>query len=328
MDARIENLTQKKLWLAPLAGYTDSAFRTICKECGADVVVSEMMSVDGLLYNRDKTIKYANFTEQQRPFGIQLFGSEPEIFQRAIEYIIPIQPDFIDLNMGCPVKKVVKRGAGSALMKDTQRAAKIVEAVKAAVYGKDILLSVKFRSGWDANDLNFLRFGTDMTNAGADMICLHPRTRSEMFGGKSNWDHIRLLKENLSIPIIGNGDIASAEDAIAMFEKTSCDSVMIGRGVLGKPWLFSSIRSILNRNEKIEPDNKQKLKIIKRYISLIIKDKGGQAAIREMRSQLSYFTKGYADSAKFRRLINKPTGPQQIIAAIEELFSEKDSAHE
>ncbi|MBN2830613.1 MAG: tRNA-dihydrouridine synthase family protein, partial [Candidatus Cloacimonetes bacterium] len=176
MDVR--SVTDRKIWLAPLAGYTDNSFRRICKECGVDILVSEMVSADGLLHEQSNTLKYAQFTPEQRPFFIQIFGNDPLILAKGAEIIAKFQPEGIDINMGCPVKKVVKRGAGSALMQTPDLAQAIVKEVRNAISGTGILLSAKFRSGWDNNSINYLDFGKGLVDAGVDFLCLHPRTRS------------------------------------------------------------------------------------------------------------------------------------------------------
>jgi len=233
-----------RLWLAPLAGYTDQAYRQICKEWGAEILVSEMVSADGLIRDSAKTAQYITFLDTERPFGIQIFGSEPYVMAKAAEFLIPYKPDFIDINMGCPVKKVVRRGAGSALMQTPEKAAVIVKEVQNALAGS-IPFSVKFRSGWDNSSLNFLYFGIMMQDSGADFVILHPRTSRQMFGGLSNWEHIKALKARLNIPVVGNGDLHSPEDAERMLNETRCDGLMIGRGALGKPWIFRQCREFL-----------------------------------------------------------------------------------
>jgi tRNA-dihydrouridine synthase B len=313
----ISKLTTNKIWLAPLAGITDSAFRTICKELGADVVLSEMVSVDGLTFKPEKTLEYAEFTDFQRPFGLQIFGHNPERFSQIKDKIALIQPDFVDINMGCPVKKVVKRGAGSALMQTPKLAAEIVSVTKKFLEKLNIPLSVKIRAGWDTSSINAVEYSKIMQDAGADIVCVHPRTRSQMFEGHSDWSIIRDVKAAVSIPIIGNGDIRCAEDAKQMREQTNCDSVMIGRGSFGKPWIFSEIKKgkILSEREKFA--------FIKKHFDLSVENKGERVAVREMRTHFSYYTKGYKGGAKTREFINKCTEPAEIIKRIKKLLYEK-----
>ena len=320
MSLNTDKLTNNKVWLAPLAGITDKPYRTICKECGADVVVSEMISVDGLIYNTDHSLEYANFDDSQRPFGIQLFGSDPQIFKKAIKIALTKEPDFIDINMGCPVKKVVKRGAGSALMTTPDIAVRIVSEIKNVLSPLNIPLSAKFRSGWDMFSTNFLEFGTKMQTAGADIICLHPRTRSQMFAGKSKWDLITKLKNEVSIPVIGNGDITSIEDVRSMKKISGCDSVMIGRGIMGNPWLFTLIHEFLQNKKIIQVSTEEKLRIIKRHLELMINEKGEKKAVMEMRTHFSHYTKGLRGSARIRESINRAYDIDRIILLIENLF--------
>ena len=320
MSITTKELTDKKIWLAPLAGITDNPYRAICKECGADVVVSEMVSVDGLLYNQDRSLEYAEFEEAQRPFGIQLFGSDPQIFKKALDIALTKNPDFIDINMGCPVKKVTKRGAGSALMKTPDIAASIVKETKKILEPLKIPLSVKFRAGWNMFNINSLEFGKQMRDAGADIICLHPRTREQMFSGKSDWKLITELKEAIDVPVIGNGDILAIEDVIAMYQQTGCDSVMIGRGAMGKPWLFRQIQNYLVDGKIKQITTEEKLKIIRRHMELMIFHKGEKQAVYEMRTHFSHYTKGLRGGAQIRNRINKLFDVETILSLVEELY--------
>lgn len=300
----LQSLVPGKLWLAPLAGFTDRAFRILCKENGADVLVSEMVSADGLIRDGGKTLMLMEFGDYERPFAIQLFGSDPLVMAKAAECALDYKPDLIDINMGCPVKKVVKRGAGSALMKTPEIAARIVEEVKRAIAGS-IPLSVKFRSGWDQSSINYLDFGLKMQESGADLLCLHPRTTSQMFTGISNWEHIARLKEALDIPLIGNGDISTPEKAAQIYEQTKCDAIMIGRGALGQPWLFSNIKSYLSA-ATYQPRTLDMLKnTMLRHLELALRYKPEAVIIKEMRSQLCHYLKGYVGAAQIRARINR-----------------------
>ena len=323
MQSIIKSLTDKKIWLAPLAGFTDNAFRKICKQCGADIIVSEMVSADGIVFDKNRSISYTDSEEYQRPFGIQLFGSEPKIMAKAVEIILEKKPDFIDVNMGCPVKKVVKRGAGSALMKNPEKAEAIIMEMKNALKGSKVPLSAKIRSGWDMQNINCVDFGKMLQSAGVDIICLHPRTRTQMFSGRSDWDLIKELKQNLTIPIIGNGDIRTPEDAQKMFSQTNCDSIMAGRGILGKPWLLTKIKDFLIKSEITSLSFSEKYEIILQHFSEVVKNKGEQTAIREMRTHFSYYTKGFEGSAKIRNFINKSSDKKAILSVIKELYSKE-----
>jgi tRNA-dihydrouridine synthase B len=322
MPVNIKNISQKKIWLAPLAGFTDFTFRSICKECGADVVVSEMISSEGFIFNRERSLEYAKFSEYQRPFGIQLFGAKADIMQQGAEIALQEKPDFLDINMGCPVKKVIKKGAGSALMQHPEEAEKIVQKVKLITEKANIPLSVKIRAGWDNFSINAVEFGKRIEAAGADLICLHPRTRSQMFAGKSNWNLIAELKKAVRIPVVGNGDVLDLKSAIQMFEQTGCDSIMIGRGILGNPWLFSEIVSFLKNGKIIGIPIEKKLKIIRKHIDLSAKEKGNERALVELRSHFAQYTKGLRGGAKVRDNINRCFDFDEIYQAIEKLFEQ------
>jgi tRNA-dihydrouridine synthase B len=308
------------LWLAPLAGLTDSAFRTICKRWGCDVVVSEMVSAAGLRYSYEKTIHYARFSEIQRPAGIQIFGYMAETMSIGAEKIACLSPDFIDINMGCPVKKVIKRGAGSALMQTPEVAAQIVRTVKKVCDLHNIPLTVKIRAGWDMQSRNAIDFAQRIQDAGADLITIHPRTRSQQFAGKSDWSIITELKDCLQIPVIGNGDIITPQDAIRMKDITNCDGQMIGRGCVGKPWLFQQIKVLGETGEIWIPSPDDIFSTIREHYELTINEKGERIAILEMRTHLAAYTKGYRDSAKARQQINLSVDKNEVLAVVEKLI--------
>lgn len=310
----IKELTEKKIWLAPLAGLTDYPFRAVCKENGADVLVSEMISADGLIYNFDKSIQYAVFTESMRPWGIQLFGIDPHIMAKAAEKVLYLNPNFIDINMGCPVRKVVKRGAGSGLMKNPLIAVKIVSEMKKIL--PNIPLSAKIRAGWDSSSKNAVEFAKMLEENGLDFISVHPRTRSEMFAGKSDWSIIKAVKENVKIPVIANGDITSVEDAKNIYKETNCDSIMIGRGALGKPWIFDEIK-----DKEFKISKEKKLEILATHLNLVLeKEKNEKRIMIKMRTHLSYYTKGYKNGSLARQKINKSTKKEEILKIFKELW--------
>lgn len=313
----LSDLYFQKSWLAPLAGYTDQAFRLVCKHFGADVLVSEMVSADGLIRDSGRTIKFIKFDDSQCPFTIQLFGHDPLTMAKAAEFCVPYKPDLIDINMGCPVKKVVRRGAGSALMTDPERAAQIVAETRKALSGA-IPLSVKFRSGWDSQHINYLDFGLMLQDAGADIVCLHPRTTKQMFGGKSNWEHIAALKEHLSIPLIGNGDIDSPEKAIQMYNTTKCDSVMIGRGALGRPWIFRQIKQYMETGEYTPIKRDQILAAALLLLDTALRFKREDVVVKEMRSQLTPYAHGLIGAPELRRVINKASSADELRSILKE----------
>ncbi len=324
LQEKIKELTDHKIWLAPLAGYTNQPFRRICKQCGADVLVSEMVSADGIVYEGVKSLNLAGFSDEERPFGIQLFGTKPNIMMRSAEIIIKLQPDFIDINMGCPVKKVVTAGAGSALMKDPGLAVEIVQEVKNKTEFAGIPLSVKIRSGWDLNNLNYISFAEKLVLAGVDFLIFHPRSRSQMFEGKSSWSQIKELKEAIDVPIVGNGDIQDADDALRMMEETKCDSIMVGRGALGKPWIFNEIRSVLNGRAFESLGNIEKMQLIQKHFCYVIEDEqvSRRRAILEMRSHFCFYTKGIPGGSKVRNIINHTEDDLEIMNTINTLFDD------
>jgi tRNA-dihydrouridine synthase B len=314
----INDLVKNKLWLAPLAGFTDMPFRFIAKLCGADVLVSEMVSADGVKRNFDKMKHYTAFSEDERPFGIQLFGDNPEIMSKAAHLLSILKPDFFDINMGCPVKKVVKRYAGSALMLKQDLAEEIIKKVSNISSSEGILLTVKFRSGWDFNSLNYLEFSQMCESAGADAICIHPRTRSQFFSGESDWNIIKQIKESVKIPVIGNGDINSSADAQKMFKTTLCDSVMIGRGALGKPWIFNEIK-----DDNFKIDISKKINIIYSHIDKVLEHSNNDLkALLPLRAHLAFYTKGFPDSAEARKKIFTSLNVFEIKETIKNLMLE------
>jgi tRNA-dihydrouridine synthase B len=305
------------LWLAPLAGYTDRAFRKICREWGSDVVVSEMVSADGIVHKQKQTLSYLEFTEEEKPFGAQLFGHNPLIMARAVEITLSYKPDFIDINMGCPVKKVIKRGAGGALMTDLPRAVLIVREVRNAM-PSEYPLSVKFRSGNDINNLNYLDFGKAMQDAGVDFVSLHPRTVKQVFSGVSNWQHVAELKNHLSIPVIGNGDVRTGEDAKELINLTNCDSIMIGRGSLGNPWVFDQVKSALFNKKEIEITPEIKLQTLLKQIDYALEVKHERLVVKEIRAHLCFYTRGITGSSKLRDAINHT----ETITALKKILTE------
>ena len=281
------------IYLAPMAGFTDHAFRIICKGIGANVLTSEMISAKGLFYNDKKTFELMFFEEAERPFGIQLFGSEPDIMAEAVEKVLMRKPDFIDINMGCPTPKIVSNGDGCALMKDPVLAGKVIKSV---VKASSVPVSVKIRSGWDKENINALEIASIAEKNGASLITVHGRTRDQFYRGAVNFDIIKKVKETVSIPVIGNGDIFSAKDAENMLKQTGCDGVMIGRGALGNPFIFEEIAAFFQGKEYIRPDIKTKMEICLKHIRLSVNDIGEEKAIRDARKRISFYLKGIKNS--------------------------------
>lgn len=286
--------------LAPMAGVTDRAFRLLCKEFGAAAVVSEMISAKGLCYGDKGSAALCQITDGERPMGLQLFGSEPEFIRRAAALVQQFQPDWIDLNMGCPVRKVVTTGAGCALMQNLPLAQEIVRAAAAE---SSVPVTVKFRLGWDIPSINAVPFAQAMEDAGAAAITVHGRTREQMYSGKADWNAIAAVKHAVSIPVIGNGDVTSAETCIAMYRQTECDLVMAGRGTYGNPFLFREISAALQGSPTPPPSLEERMDTMLHHIRLILEcnpQKPPEIAIRDARKHAAWYMTGCYGAAKFR----------------------------
>lgn len=305
-----------KCILAPLAGISDSTYRQICRSMGAALVCTEMVSAEGLVRKDQKTRDYASFAPNERPIAIQLFGSDPAVMADAallIEH--DFHPDFIDLNFGCPVPKVVKRGAGAALAKDLTRAEAIVRAVCNAVTTPVL---VKIRSGWDSASINDVAMATNIEAAGATAVTLHARTQTQYFTGKADWTRIAAVKEAVTIPVIGNGDIFSADDATRMLNETGCDLVMVGRACQGNPWIFQQIDAQLSGKPlPAAPTPAERLRICREHLHMLVAEKGEERGIRECRKHIGWYTKGMPGSARLRHEAFQQTtlaGTEKVLA--------------
>ena len=285
--------------LAPMAGVTDQPFRLLCREMGASLVFTEMVSADGLVRGNPGTERLVYFEEAERPIGVQLFGSDAEVMARGAEQVADRGFDLIDLNFGCPVKKVVKRNAGSSLMRDPEHLAEITEAVVRAV---ELPVTVKIRSGWSAGEINAVQVARMAQEAGAKAISVHPRTQKMGFSGRANWETIAQVKAALSIPVIGSGDVRTPEDARRMLEDTGCDLVMIGRGALGNPWIFRRTDRFLRTGEHVpEPNLRARMAVCVRHLRMKVIEHGEYVGVREMRKHVGWYTKGLEKSAELRR---------------------------
>lgn len=316
---KIGNVELKsKVILAPMAGVTDVTYRTICKEMGAGLVYTEMVSAKGLYYKDVKTKKLMKINKENRPVAIQIFGSDPEIMSYVTENHINERKDIdiVDVNMGCPTPKIVKNGDGSALMKSPELAGKIINKIK-KVSKKPV--SVKIRSGWDSGSINAVEFAKVLEYNGADMVAVHGRTREQFYSGKADYNIIKKVKENVSIPVVGNGDIFTPQDAVKMLETTGCDSVMIARGALGNPWLIMNIVKILNDDyDFYEPSPRDKIEMIKRHALMLAGETDEKIAVLEMRKFTSWYMKGMKNSSKTRTKINKITKLNELCGALDE----------
>lgn len=297
--------------LAPLAGYTDLPFRLLCREYGAGLVYSEMISCHGLTYQQQKTFDMIKTVESERPVAMQLFGSEPEFMAQATRILTDQPIDLIDINMGCPVKKVTKKGAGSALMKTPDLARQIIKNV---CQNTDKPVTVKFRSGWNHKSINAPDFALMAQNAGASAVIIHARTWSDGFSGEADWSIISAVKKNVSIPVIGNGDVHCYEDAVKMMSETGCDGVMIGRAALGRPWIFDSSTP--------EPTVHLRLHALQRHLQLIEYCYPDQLALGKIRNHAGRYFKGMDRGASIREMIYKIKTFKDLQSLVDSLVNE------
>lgn len=296
---KIGNLNIGKVVLAPLAGYTNKVYRMIAKEMGADLVFSEMISAKGLLYDNERTWVYTDIDPNEHPIALQLFGSEEEeMYKAAMLLSNKTKTDIIDINMGCPVHKVLKQNSGANLLKDLQ---KVYTITRAVVSGSSVPVTVKIRAGLSHEQINCQEVAKMIEKAGASAITIHGRTKTDLYRGHVNLDYIKMVKQAVNIPVIANGDIKSAQDALEMLKYTKADAVMIGRGTLGNPWLIKEVAQTLKGEEFIPPTKKERLKMMLYHLNELIKLKGEKVAILEMRSLASWYVKGFYQSKIFKQ---------------------------
>lgn len=318
MEWKIGNVKiSNQVVLAPMAGICNSAYRQICKDMGCGLIYAEMVSDKAITYNNQKTIDMLYMTEKERPISQQIFGSDKESFVEAAKFIEKeMKPDIIDINMGCPVPKVAVRAqAGSALLKDLD---KIFDIVSSVVSSVNVPVTVKIRSGWDSNHINAVEVAKVIEKAGASAICVHPRTRSQGYSGKADWNIIKEVKENVSIPVIGNGDIKSPEDAKRMLEETKCDAVMIGRGVLGNPWLIKNIVNYLDGKEVIDVSIVDRIDMCLKHLKLLDFLKNEKLACLEIRNHISWYFKGIKGANELKNKVYQTTSIHDIILLLNE----------
>ena len=303
--------------LAPMAGITDRPFRIICEEKSEPgIVFTEMISSKAIHYKDEKTQKLINTENEKSKIAIQIFGSEPEIMAESA-FVLQNRADIIDINMGCPAPKVVKNGDGSKLLQNLELVSEIVKKVVQAV---NIPVTVKIRKGWNNNNVVAREAAQIIEAAGASAITIHGRTREEYYSGKVDLDIIKQVKQAVKIPVIGNGDIKSVEDAQRMFEYTGVDGIMIGRATLGNPWLIGQIKNGLENKEIYIPSLNEKLETIKKHIQLEIEEKGEYVGIREMRKHISWYVKNLKDSSQIREKINRLETEQELLDCLNEYF--------
>ena len=290
------------LILAPMAGVTDLPFRLLCKEQGAGLLCMEMVSAKAILYKNRNTIPLLTIDEREKPVSLQLFGSDPDIMAQIAHQIEERPFDILDINMGCPVPKIVNNGEGSALMKNPKLVGEIVEKVSRAI-SKPV--TVKIRKGFDDDHVNAPEIARIAQESGAAAVAVHGRTRQQFYSGKADWDIIRQVKEAVSIPVIGNGDLQTADDVLAMKAQTGCDGFMIGRGVQGNPWIFAQILHKLKTGEDLpRPTQEEVRQMILRHARMMMEFKGEYIGIREIRKHAAWYTAGYPNSSRLRDAIN------------------------
>lgn len=306
------------VFLAPMAGITDRAFRIVCEEFEPGLVCTEMVSGKGLMYDDKKTEQLLNVENEKRPISAQIFGSDVDAMKYAAKYVSKIA-DIVDINMGCPAPKVVKNGDGSKLLQNLDLAGKIVETV---VKTQKRPVTVKFRKGWSNNEIVAVEAAKIFEQAGASLLTIHGRTRTDFYSGKVDLDIIKCVKDSVRIPVIGNGDIVDEETANRMFEYTGVDGIMIGRASFGNPWIFKQIIHFLETGKKLErPTNEEKLEMIKKHLRMEIEEKGEYTGIREMRKQLSWYIKNMKDSSRIRQKLVTLETEKEILETLTEYFN-------
>jgi nifR3 family TIM-barrel protein len=293
------------LVLAPIAGFTDSPFRKICVSHGCGLTMTELISAEGIVRKNKKTMDLLKFTEEERPFAIQIFGRKPETVAAAAEVVEALSPDLIDINLGCPARKVVGSGNGASLLRDPLLVNRIAEAV---VKRTKLPVSAKIRIGWDEASLNYLDVVKALEDAGVSMIIVHGRTRAQQYSGKADWNIIREIREKSSVPVIGNGDIDSYKTAYEMMEFSGCPAVMIGRGAIGNPWIFSGRT----------PESREIIETVKLHLDLML-DEYGNRGIHMMRKHIVRYIHGTKNAAKARSLIVRAASREEIITILDEL---------
>lgn len=307
---------ENRVFLAPMAGITNLPMRLLARAEGAGLTFTEMVSVNGLTREGKKSFELLKSVPADRPLGMQLFGDDPQMLAEAAR-LVEGYGELIDINMGCPVRKVVGTGAGSALLKEPRKVAAIIRAVRDATR---LPLTVKIRTGWVCGDDTFLEIGRIAREEGCDAVTLHPRSRTQMFEGRADWSRIGELKRALDIPVIGSGDLFTAADVVAMLAETGCDAVMIARGAMGNPWIFQESLAMLEGRDPIPPGPAVRLAAARRHLALFSELEGERVALMEMRKHLSWYSKGMPGAGQFRGAVNRTESVAQLVQTMEEFF--------
>jgi tRNA-dihydrouridine synthase B len=306
------------VFLAPMAGVTDYPFRILCKEMGAGMVYSEFVSADGIIRENTKTLNLIRFKELERPIGIQIFGNNAETMSQAARFVADtFQPDILDINYGCPVPKITKKGGGSAALKDLCLMDDITTAVVEAV--PKLPVTVKMRIGWNSKSIIVPEVGQRLENIGVKAISLHPRTTKQRYTGRANWHYIKLLKESVSIPVIGNGDICNTDDMMRMFDETGCNAVMVARAAQGNPWFFQKAKAHLEgRPVPASPSLLDISNTCRRHFDLLLENRGERTGINLMRKHFSNYIKGFPGAAALRKVLVTAPGLHEMERALDQ----------